>query len=75
MLITLSAPANQVTVSVYTTSFRRVNEIVLTNVPAGTSEETLPLTDRSGVPLANGLYYIVVHTPQGRFLSKLIVLR
>lgn len=73
--ITLTAPASRVTVSVYTTAFRRVNEITLTNLPAGTTEEALPLMDRSGVPLANGLYYIVIQTPQGRFLAKLLVLR
>ena len=73
--LTLSSPANEVTITVYTTSFRRVNVIKLPDLPADTSDIALPLTDRSGVPLANGLYYILAQTPQGRFLTKLLVLR
>ena len=73
--LTLTSPAQQVTITVYTTSFRRVNGITLPDLPAGTRDIALSLTDRSGVPLANGLYYILVQTPQGRFIVKLLVLR
>jgi rhamnogalacturonan endolyase len=72
--IHLSNPG-QVSISVFTTAFRRVNEITLSNVPAGITNEALPLTDKEGTPLANGLYYVVVNTPQGRFVVKLMVLR
>jgi hypothetical protein len=64
-----------VTIEVFTTAFRRVNEITLFNVPAGLNDIALPLTDREGAPLANGLYYVVVQTPQGRFVTKLLILR
>ena len=60
---------------IFTTAFRRVNEITLPNVPAGTTDVALPLTDQKGTPLANGIYYVVVHTSQGRFITKLMVLR
>jgi hypothetical protein len=52
-----------------------VNEITLPNVPAGTTDIALPLTDQRGKPLANGLYYVVVQTAQGRFIVKLMVVR
>jgi rhamnogalacturonan endolyase len=67
--------AGRVQISVFTTAFRRVNEITLSNVPAGTTDVALPLTDREGTPLADGLYYVVVTTPQGRFVVKLMILR
>jgi hypothetical protein len=65
----------RVQISVFTTAFRRVNEITLPNVPAGTTDIALPLTDQRGKPLANGLYYVVVQTAQGRFIVKLMVVR
>jgi hypothetical protein len=73
--LTLAAPANQVVISVYTTAFRMVNTFTPVNLPQGTTDIGLPLTDKSGTPLANGLYYILVRTPQNRFLLKLLVLR
>jgi hypothetical protein len=73
--ISLSSPADRVQILLYTTAFRRVNEITLPGVPAGTSNLSLPLTDRKGNPLANGLYYVVVRSPQGRFILKLLILR
>jgi arabinan endo-1,5-alpha-L-arabinosidase len=72
--VTLSS-AGQVQISVFTTAFRKVNTMTLSNVPAGTTDVALPLTDQQGTPLANGLYYVVVRTPQGRFITKLMILR
>jgi arabinan endo-1,5-alpha-L-arabinosidase len=72
--VTLSS-AGQAQISVFTTAFRKVNTITLSNIPAGTTDVALPLTDQQGTPLANGLYYVVVRTPQGRFITKLMVLR
>lgn len=73
--VTLSSPAGNVEVSVFTTSFRRVNGISLGNLPAGTTKVSLPLTDRTGAPLANGLYYVVVRAGHSAFTVKLLVLR
>lgn len=73
--ISLGAPASKVTIEVFTLAFRKVNEINLSNIPAGTLDVTLPLTDRGGIPLANGLYYVVIQTPQGRFITKLLIIR
>jgi hypothetical protein len=73
--ITLASPAGRVTVSVYTTAFRKVNGLTLENLPAGTNDILLPLVDRRGNLLANGLYYVVVETPQGRLTARLLILR
>ena len=64
----------KVTVQVFTTAFRMVNTI---NFPsqAGGSQVSLPLTDRNNRPLANGLYYVLVQSPAGRAILKLLILR
>ncbi len=72
--ITLTQKESLVRVEIFTLAFRKVNEIDLTQVPAGTTSVSIPLTDKGGIPLANGLYYVVVQTPQGRFVAKLLVL-
>lgn len=63
-----------VKVGYFTLAFRKVNEIDYPDV-AARSLVTLPLTDQTGKPLANGLYYIVIHTNQGRSILKLLVIR
>ncbi len=73
--VNLASPAGQAVISAYTTAFRMVNQIRLTNLPAGITEAALPLTDKSGVPLANGLYYAVVTVNGKHFTAKLLVLR
>lgn len=73
--LTLSNPADQVEIAVYTLAFRRVDNLTLRDVPSGTTDVALPLTDEWGHPLADGLYYIVARTPQGRFTTRLLVLR
>jgi rhamnogalacturonan endolyase len=72
---TLRDPSPWVHVEVFTTAFRKVNQISLVNVPAGPARVSLPLTDKNGSPLANGVYYLVVVNQQGRAIGKLLVLR
>ena len=57
----------EVTIQIFTTAFRRVNWF--SQPEAGGSVETLPLTDRWGHPLADGLYYVVVQSPDGQVPS------
>jgi hypothetical protein len=64
----------KVTVQVFTTAFRMVNTLSFDN-QAGASQVSLPLTDRNNRPLANGLYYVVVQSPAGRSVLKLLILR
>jgi arabinan endo-1,5-alpha-L-arabinosidase len=63
-----------VRVEIFTTAFRKVNEIDFSNVPAGARLNTLPLTDSHGSALANGVYYVVVVNQQGRAIGKLLIL-
>jgi len=65
--------AVNVTVDVYTISFRGVKT---THVPqVGGNILTIELVDRSGVCLANGLYYFVIQANGQRWTSKVLVLR
>ncbi len=73
--VNLTQKESLVRVEIFTLAFRKVNEIDLTQVPAGITSVTIPLKDMGGIPLANGLYYIIVQTPQGRLVTKLLVLR
>jgi hypothetical protein len=63
-----------VTVQIVTTAFRLVNQKSFAN-QAGGSLISLPVTDKKGTPLANGLYYLIVQSPAGRLIEKLLVLR
>ena len=73
--IFLASPAPRAEIEIFTLAFRKVNEITLSNVQAGLTDLGLPLTDKEGNPLANGLYYVVVTTKSGRYTGKLLVLR
>lgn len=66
--------AGDVKVKFFTPAFRKVLENPFSQVPAGTSEFPLDLKDRSGVPLANGIYFVVVEGPQVRKVLKLLLL-
>ncbi len=73
--ITLVQAEPLVRVEIFTLAFRKVNEVDFNQVPEGTMTISFNLVDRSGKPLANGLYYVVINTNQGRFIAKLLVLR
>jgi hypothetical protein len=63
-----------ITVQVFTTAFRMVQEQTYHNRAYGPI--TITMTDMKGNPLASGLYYVVLSTPQGsRSVSKLLLLR
>ena len=62
-----------VKVEIFTTSFRKVQTSVYPHESGGQSV-LLSLTDNWGRPLANGLYYVAVFTPQGRTIDKLLIL-
>jgi rhamnogalacturonan endolyase len=64
-----------VKIEIFTTAFRKVKEVTLTDLPAGPQNISIPLTDNEGDPLANGLYYVVVANQQGRAIGKLLVLK
>ncbi len=71
--VPLTAPAD-VKVQIFTTAFRKVQEKTYPSQPVGIPV-SITLNDREGTPLASGLYYVVVITPQGRSIGKLLILR
>ncbi len=71
--VPLTAPAD-VKVQIFTTAFRKVQEKNYPSQPVGIPV-SITLNDREGTPLASGLYYVVVITPQGRSIGKLLILR
>jgi hypothetical protein len=64
-----------VDLKIFTTAFRKINQVSYPNVPAGSATLPLPLTDERGAPLANGIYYVLVTTREGHAIGKLLILR
>ena len=73
--INLAQASNDLVVSVFSTAFRKVNEIHYGPKTAGLITLTLVGIDEWNIPLANGLYYVVVRAPQGLLIGKWVVLR
>ena len=73
--VSFGQPTGPVYLEIYTTAFRKVRSIPEGQVTAGTYTWPLYLVDNQSVPLANGLYYIVISTPNGRGIGKVLVLR
>ena len=71
--VPLAVPSD-VKVQIFTTAFRKVQEQDYPSQPVGVPV-SIALSDREGVPLASGLYYVVVTMPQGRSIGKLLILR
>jgi hypothetical protein len=63
-----------VRIEVFTLAFRKAQDMTYPTLPSGMAV-TLSLTDRSGNPLANGVYYVVVTVNGRRSIGKLLVLR
>jgi DNA-binding beta-propeller fold protein YncE len=66
----------EVRVKIFTLAFRKVLDLDIQQVPIGT-DLNLQLRDNWGVPLANGLYYLVIDKPEtgARSIGKLLILR
>jgi hypothetical protein len=65
---------SNVRVEIFTTAFRKLQDMTFFNIPSGQAVD-ITLADRFGSPLANGVYYIVVTTSRGRAIGKLMVIR
>ena len=59
---------------IYTLTSRKVFDRDISQIPVGV-DVLLELKDNWGTPLANGLYYVVTETSQGRRIQKLLILR
>ncbi len=66
---------NQVSLKIFTTVFRKVNENSFSQLPPGIYQLPVELKDFWGMPLANGLYYVVVDINFERKIFKLLVLK
>lgn len=69
------AIAGPIRAKLFTTAFRKVLDEDEGRWPIGTANFSLTLEDSWGVPLANGLYYVVVTGPQGNLMAKLVILK
>ena len=65
---------SNVRIEIFTLGFRKVIDMTVDAVPTGTAI-TVRLVDRTGKPLANGLYYVIVFTDSSRTIGKLLVLK
>ncbi len=72
--LTLSATAD-LHIRIYTTSFRKVKDTVIPNIPAGSQVISLDTKDRTETALANGLYYLVIDTGQNHIVLRMLILR
>lgn len=61
-------------VQIFTPAFRKVHEDDHLQPLPGVGL-TLELKDKTGVPLANGLYYVVLDLDGHRSIAKLLILR
>jgi hypothetical protein len=66
--------ASNVRIEFFTTAFRKIRDISFAQVPVGT-DVRVALTDNWGNELADGIYYVVVTSSQGRSVAKLLLLK
>jgi len=60
---------------IFTTAFRKIQEVDLGDLQAGTQTASFELRDSWGRPLANGVYYLVFSRGSERSVGKLLILR
>lgn len=74
--VNLQLPGNNLTdvkVRIFTLSFREAQTIDVPQVMG--NRLTIPLIDKSGAVLANGLYYFVIQANGKKWMTKVLVLR
>jgi hypothetical protein len=57
------------------TSLRKITDVPLGIVARGELTLELPIIDKTGRYLANGLYYVAIITSRGTAVGKLLILR
>lgn len=65
---------SNVEVEIFTTAFRKVQAETFPSVPPGVAV-IVELKDKWGMPLADGLYYMVVTVDGKRSIVKFLILR
>jgi len=56
-------------------AYRKIAEWIYPSLPPRVNDLPLPVKDKWGTPLANGLYYLVINKSDGRTILKMIVLK
>jgi hypothetical protein len=74
LVIGFAKPTDWLQIKVFTVAHRRVKNVTLQSLPAGMNTIPLNMTDDWGKPLADGLYYVLITTPDQKFIKKLLVL-
>jgi hypothetical protein len=64
---------SDVTVQIFTVAFRLVQQETFRQIPVGTDVQ-IELKDGTGMPLASGLYYVVVTIDGKRKIGKLLII-
>jgi hypothetical protein len=67
------ANATNVKIQIFTIAFREVQTIKVAQMTGDSL--SVPLKDKSGMPLADGLYYFVIQINGNRWVDKVLVLR
>jgi hypothetical protein len=75
LLIGLPSGAALLKIQLFTTAYRKVSETVMKDVPAGRRQVKLSLLDPKGRALAKGFYHLLVVSPHGRAIGKLLILK
>jgi hypothetical protein len=68
------SPAIQAALSIYDWSGRRVMELPAASISAAQGRASWDGRDSSGRDLASGLYFVLLHTPDGRSTAKFTIL-
>jgi hypothetical protein len=66
---------SDINVQIFTTAFRLVQQIEVGKTSLGAKLEPIKLEDKTGKPLASGLYYVVVTVDSKKSIGKLLILR
>lgn len=75
VMSSLCRNAEWMKIGIFTTSYSKLSEMSLGSQMAGVLDTAVELRDEHGVPLADGLYYLIVETPFELTVGKLLVER
>lgn len=75
MSLTGLTETTKVSLEIFTVALRKIAEQTYHSQGPGAVDLVLPLTDASGAPLANGVYYVIVRAQNQRLTLKLLILR
>lgn len=75
LTVGFAKPTTWLQIKVFTVADRRVKNVTLQSLPAGMNTIPVEMKDDWGTPLADGLYYLYLVTPDQKFTKKVLILR